>query len=1300
MGLIEKCGTNRESVTLQEPAFEDLRVCRADYSPRCPEEWTPQPGSAYRCVAPDTYDGPCNRVSALGQYDSSEKALWAQQCGTQWPQVCEDVSSPTIESVRFSTQVGSRGVATIHASGYNFGDDADQLAVKVGNMECTGVQVCHTVCRPCASDAECGGNGLCLTVNNVEGSFCSVFCDTSTYSCPCDTQCHAATANGMVYHFCLNPGISSYTDLCSQSYRTEQRHAENVDNFRCEITPPTCIPPSLVAVSVAIRSHSTPWHWYSVIGSLSAALSVNNVNPCSSNEECGDGDTCTMDVCVLGCCQHERTRRCITESEGFKSDTAVLQYVARNLTDTPSWTDISSDATLSHVSNVDDHPPETVRLPFVVPFFDQAVNAIALNPNGAVNLGQEFSCVGPVFGTCASNQLYHVVALYWADFNPAAVSAAQVFHKEREMVGINGVLEPTYSVQYQSIPLYSRSPTSDDPTFTFALDIHSSGRLVMRYHTIPANADSLLPTVSTARTFVRSRENLVPPASALEYEFPQIHSGSTITLCPIPKVTCVAPACGVLSGGTAVTVTGALFDVECLSLGQPSSHGFYCHFGASSTPATVISNTELRCVTPAAESVGMVLFQLSWGDGTTEHSQLLNVNGVLSTDGEVSVLDPTFHYTASERTCGCSVGHNSTLSCDACGICGGSSECFGCDNVLLSTTSLDLCGVCGGNGSSCAGCDGVPLSGEVIDFCGVCGGNNATLDCYDETCVGTARFDDCGICSGGESGLVPNADQDCAGVCYGLSVEDECRTCDANSTNDCTQDCAMVWGGSAFLDTCGICTGGTTGVAAGSTLDCMDVCSGTAAFDDCTVCSGGTSGHTANSDKDSCGVCSLVIGTDLTTGAPSYDHVLNSDQDCHGVCFGGDVVDYCGVCGGLNATLDCNEICDGPEMPDACGQCDITNPADPCELDCNGDWNIRSEGAAIDFCGNCSGGQTGTVPNYARDCEGVCFGAALFDECGVCDADNSNDCPQDCHGVWGGAAALDACEVCAGGTTGLEPDADLDCAGVCGGPAHMDNCEVCDSRSWNDCLQDCQNVWGGFAYFDLCAVCSGGTTNHTANGDRDCSGRCFGNATLDSCGVCSGGSTNVEPDSLLDCAGVCFGDAGYDAKRDRDCDNACFGNATLDSCAVCSGGTTGNTPNGDVDCAGMCFGPHVQDECGDCVNTNTEQPCRRDCTGIWGGEAVLDGCARCTGASTGRIYDADRDCAGHCFGSAFRDSCGICSGAGTGHAPDSDRDRCGSCAPLGSGLKPNRDEDCAGICFGSAEIDDCGVCTGSHAKTL
>ena len=68
--------------------------------------------------------------------------------------------------------------------------------------------------------------------------------------------------------------------------------------------------------------------------------------------------------------------------------------------------------------------------------------------------------------------------------------------------------------------------------------------------------------------------------------------------------------------------------------------------------------------------------------------------------------------------------------------------------------------------------------------------------------------------------------------------------------------------------------------------------------------------------------------------------------------------------------------------------------------------------------------------NY--DCEDVCGGDKLLDNCEVCDADTSNDCPADCNGDWGGSAYTDECDDCVGGNTELTACVQDDC-GIWGG---------------------------------------------------------------------------------------------------------------------------------------------------------------------------------------------------------------------------------------------------------------------------
>ena len=127
------------------------------------------------------------------------------------------------------------------------------------------------------------------------------------------------------------------------------------------------------------------------------------------------------------------------------------------------------------------------------------------------------------------------------------------------------------------------------------------------------------------------------------------------------------------------------------------------------------------------------------------------------------------------------------------------------------------------------------------------------------------------------------------------------------------------------------------------------------------------------------------------------------------------------------------------------------------------------------------------------DCEDVCGGYKLLDNCEVCDSDSSNDCEKDCADEWGGDAGLDECGVCGGnGIAAGKCDCDgnvLDECGVCNGDAVEDECGVCDADSSNDCVQDCYGTWGGTAV-------------------EDCNGDCNGSASINSCDICTDGNTS------------------------------------------------------------------------------------------------------------------------------------------------------------------------------------------------
>ncbi len=559
-------------------------------------------------------------------------------------------------------------------------------------------------------------------------------------------------------------------------------------------------------------------------------------------------------------------------------------------------------------------------------------------------------------------------------------------------------------------------------------------------------------------------------------------------------------------------------------------------------------------------------------------------------------------------------------------------------------------------------------------------------------------------------------------------------------------DCAGVDNGTAVIDDCGVCSGGTTVHPANSDMDCTGLCFGEAYLDDCDVCSGGTSGHEADSDKDCAGTCfgdALVDDCGICSGGTS-GHEADSDKDCEGTCFGTAVVDDCGECVLGNTGLEFNYAdvgcgCFEPAAMtyyadvdgDGLGDDAVTDEfcGDPGEgwAAVGGDPEPDCATNDTDLCGICGG------ENANMDCEGICFGNAFVDECGICSGGTTGhaaNSDKDCYGECFGEAGLDECGVCSGGSTGLIPNADLDCANVCFGSAFIDNCDICSGGTTGhtaDSDMDCAGICFGEAFLDDCDICSEGTTGHTADSDMDCAGVCFGEAVIDDCGVCSGGTTGHEANSNMDCAGECFGDAflddcevcsggisGHIANSDKDCYGECFGEAGLDECGVCAGGSTGLIPNADMDCAEVCFGSAYVDDCDVCSGGTSGHlaDSDKDCAGVCFGEAFIDDCDVCSGGTSGHEADSDKDCAGVCFGEAFIDDCDVCSGGTTGHEADSDKDcagvcfgeafidDCDVCSGGTSGHEADSDKDCAGVCFGEAFIDDCDVCsegTTGHA---
>jgi hypothetical protein len=147
------------------------------------------------------------------------------------------------------------------------------------------------------------------------------------------------------------------------------------------------------------------------------------------------------------------------------------------------------------------------------------------------------------------------------------------------------------------------------------------------------------------------------------------------------------------------------------------------------------------------------------------------------------------------------------------------------------------------------------------------------------------------------------------------------------------------------------------------------------------------------------------------------------------------------------------------------------------------------------------------------------------------------------------------------------------------------------------------------------------------------------------------------------------------------------------------------TPNGDAveDCNGNCEGLAYIDQCGDCVDGNTNKiPCQRDCAGFWGGDLIGQGVYECVGVGDEENDPSDNndenecDAAGSFWLQVGNDFCDVCGGDDSSceddcGEPNGDNTSCADCNGVANGPAVLDADD---ACCLSGELDLCGVCDG------
>ena len=397
--------------------------------------------------------------------------------------------------------------------------------------------------------------------------------------------------------------------------------------------------------------------------------------------------------------------------------------------------------------------------------------------------------------------------------------------------------------------------------------------------------------------------------------------------------------------------------------------------------------------------------------------------------------------------------------------------------------------------------------------------------------------------------------------------------------------------------------------------------------------------------------------------------------------------DYVGfACFTANTTFsDSNAQSLGLNLGDCQGDGPVPGCTDMAACNYNADANVDD--------GSCE---------YVVDCNGICGGTSIEDECGVCDGDgipdgecDCNGNVEDCEGVCGGTAEVDVCGECGGDGTSCEP-VSLSFSNV-------------TSNSLDVVMNNPFDVWGFQMVLDGIEITSiSGGTSGSAGFSISFNGSTLVGFTLSGDAIEPGEAVLFNVGFSTIGSEVCFQDAIVSDQNGV--------GATLDigDCVDIGGG--GGTWDGDP-CSMPDHSLHLTSEGSVYYNSSTAiagfqfDVDGASVNGAAGGDAEAAGFMLQAGGSTvlgfslsgasisgcGTLVDLDLD------GEATGLSGIIMANTGGEEIPftyyDAEIDDCESgiydCAGVCDG---DAVEDCAGECNGTAVEDVCGECGGTETN--
>ena len=715
---------------------------------------------------------------------------------------------------------------TVEVLGKDFGKDAANIEIFLGDRQCKSVETCHTVCMACSADNDCSIDEECFkfSVHSTNGMClkpCQYNIEGGLLDCTCNTECRRLYTGVQYKSFCMNKGVTRVDQICNGATAIDTRLTGNTNSkVLCKAKHLYAVCTDAVNVNDLKSDVSL-----STAGFLSKnnALAKISLAQCKSNSDCNDDDPCTVDTCSsktnsngnsIKCCKHIAANFCETApielgkqsqypiSKDYfvwiSDNRTLVKYdnnfakIAKIYIDYPT---VAGFEMLS-VSDVDDYPLSKVDLPFLFQFYDENYKQIWVNPNGAIQFDDTNQCSNTFMAyDCSFHTAYNnLIASLVTDLNPKEFDDSKIYYRKDPG---NGFVD----IMYKNIPLFQQSATpTSSPRYTFLTRLYSDGTIQIFYDDIdvPIPHKPSLFGLRDKQKGHTINDILLNSGTASG----TIQKNSLVTFCPSPNFACTETKCG--KPGSLFKVT-MIEKLKCANEELFSSTSLQCRFGEFYVPATYSSvNDEISCTVPSHFASGY----------SDDNNKMSFQNLTFTVNVAIVVGDNKFElplYSVHEETVNDCVTKPPGEACDI------AKPAFERTPLTFVVDNRDS----------------VTCNHIQQPTCGACmieNNANAGKDCMGK-CFGYAVKDSCEICTGGTSGIDYDTSLDCANVCQGKAKLDVCRMCSGGTTKrEAVTDkskCVIHCQNGQVLDDCGICGGNNAlkdcdGVCFGSNTKCLN----------------------------------------------------------------------------------------------------------------------------------------------------------------------------------------------------------------------------------------------------------------------------------------------------------------------------------------------------------------------------------------------------------------------------------------------------------------------------------------------